>query len=367
MRKISVLLLLMVLFFPALSLGEASGSDVLYPTPAKGSAYPCDHENCYWNLPMDITNEQAIWDAMMESITVLSGPEKEQYKLLAEPQKDAEPVGQVNYESQGVHVLKTLDNGWTFVEVYSTAFSKSTVKVYGDFVQGYVETSLLKEKTPPSDYGILVDKLTQRLYLFQEGKIFTTLLVSTGVNPGEKPYQETQSGEFVIVSFTGVITSGKLIGPMALRYNGLNLIHEVPYVKRGETNDYSQQVANLGERASHGCIRVQRARTPEGVNHKWIWDNRVMNAKIWIWEDFAGRQIDMPSDDHVIYYNPDGGKSYHKFADKCFGVRDRYLPMTAITYGELGDSSYEKLTPCTYCNPPMRPEDIEAKNAEYAL
>ena len=38
--------------------------------------------------------------------------------------------------------------------------------------------------TPNQTYGIIVDKMTQRLYLYKEGRLLTTLLCSTGTTSG---------------------------------------------------------------------------------------------------------------------------------------------------------------------------------------
>ena len=53
---------------------------------------------------------------------------------------------------------------------------------WNTLVTGYVETKLLKEIRPNQEMGLVVDKLTQRLYVFLEGKLYSTLLVSTGLS-----------------------------------------------------------------------------------------------------------------------------------------------------------------------------------------
>ena len=37
--------------------------------------------------------------------------------------------------------------------------------------------------------------------------------------------------------------------------------------------DYTCNERNLGDKASHGCIRMQRTHSPEGVNAKWLFNN----------------------------------------------------------------------------------------------
>lgn len=343
--------------------------DTAFPIPARDSEYPFkEGEHSYWNTPMDISRPDLIWQAMEQPVMVLQGEEKDQYQLRAEPSKEAQAVGDVTYTSQAVRVIETLDNGWTLVESYSSSFHYSKVKALGTFVRGYVETKLLKEKPAVGDYGIVIDKLTQRMYIIKNGELYTTMIISTGLATDDRPYQETRSGEYLVISPVGAFKSedGRETYELALRYNAGDLIHKVPYVLRGDTKNFAEGESFLGQRASHGCIRVQRKRTPEGVNQDWLWKNRKMGTRVWIWEDYQGRQIHKPQDDLVIYYNPNGGKNYHS-QEKCYGVRDEYLPLTAIEYRHLKEGDFEGLTPCEYCNPPMRPEVIDEVNQKYAI
>ena len=68
-------------------------------------------------------------------------------------------------------------------------------------------------------------------------------------------------------------------------------------------------------------------------------------------------------DDLEVYYNPDGGTSYHATAT-CRSVRDKYLPLTAFTYGELDSGKYASLTGCTNCIPVKRRAEIDEINQE---
>ena len=137
-------------------------------TPAGGSPYPCTHENCYWSTPMDITDEERVWAMLMAPITVLDLDQKKQVALRKAPSEDAEAVADVTGYSQGVHVLETLDNGWSLVEVYSSSFHDSTIKAWNQFTQGYVQTRMLQvKKTGNTELAMVMDKLTQRVYLFK--------------------------------------------------------------------------------------------------------------------------------------------------------------------------------------------------------
>ena len=154
---------------------------------------------------------------------------------------------------------------------------------------------------------------------------------------------------------------------MAIRFNDDDLLHEVPHQKRADGGkDYKNCEIKLGERASHGCIRVQRLRTPNGMNMKWIWAEmkNELGTRIVIWEDYQGRSIPIPADDIALFYNTKGGKNYHD-SPTCFGVRDEYLPMKEFSYGELEDDEYKNLTSCSYCVPPLRESMLISINENY--
>lgn len=333
-------------------------------TPAHVSTHVPDHppEGCYWCTPMDLSNEAAVWAMLTSPVTILEGDQKEQVILRAEPDAEAEGIGVVTCASQSVHVLETLDNGWTLVEVYSSSFHDSRVKAWNAFLTGYLPTKRLKTKEVNQEYGMIVDKLTQELYIFKDGHLYSTLLASTGLYNERQPYNETRSGEFMIVSRVGEFRSDNMFCSMALRFNSGDLLHEVPHVKNGDgTKNFKNTEPKLGTRASHGCIRIQRLKNEQGVNMTWVWDNIKVGTKMVIWEDFAGRQMDYPDPATPLYYNPDGGSNYHS-EQNCKAVKDQYLPLTGFTYGELESGVYSKLTPCPYCVPPRSKSVIDEIN-----
>lgn len=346
---------------------EVIAEDTVF-TPALGSPYQPDEPLNYWNMPMDITNEAAVWEVLMQPMTILYAnvdrAERTQTVLRAEPSDDSEAVGVVTRMNQGVHVLETLDNGWSLIEAYSSSFYGANVKRWNLLVQGYVKTKELKVVEPQQEYGFVVDKLTQRLYMFKEGKLYTTLMISTGLVNEEQPFNETRSGEFLLTSPVGDFPSGNMTCDMGIRFNSGDLLHEVPHkINADGTKNYGYTEPLLGSKASHGCIRVQRRKTPEGVNMTWIWNNRVRNTKLLIWEDWQGRQMDIPEDDFLLYYNPDGGEYYHSSSFCYMAPKRTFEP---FTYGQLEDEGFAKLKRCTYCAPVFRRAEIEERNAEYA-
>lgn len=344
-------------------------------TPSYGSPYAdTDTEMNYWTLPMDITDEDSVWEMLMQPMTVVDigkkSGEKVQTYLYSEPDSESSPVGVVTCESQGVHVLETLNNGWSLVECYSSSFHDTKVEAWALLVQGYIKTDYLKSVNPNPDFAIVIDKLTQRLYLFKDGKLYSTLMCSTGLVMwnGEKyqPYNETRSGEFFLMSKAGTLRSDNLYCDMAIRFNDGDMIHEVPHVKNADgSKNYRTAEPKLGTKCSHGCIRVQRNKTPEGINMSWIWKNVKNNSKvkIVIWEDWQGRSIAIPDDDETLYYNPAGGSYYHR-AEQCYCAKK--ITFTPFKYGQLEDEGFADLKYCPYCCPYLRKSEIEKINNEYA-
>ncbi len=360
-----ILTTLLCAMLPLSALSEEAAPTNPINTPGRES---CGKPNCYWETTMDFGNEEAMWAMLTAPMTVVRGDSRAQAEVYAEPSEKSKVIAEVTRASQGVHVLENLDNGWTRIEVYSSSFAYSRVKAYNQLTTGYIQTDLLEEIEVRTEFALVVDKLTQRLYVYQEGKLFDELMVSTGLGTKKDPENETRSGEYILYSPTGAFPSGEMLCNYGLRYNDGDLLHEVPHIPRESGAYYGRTEPKLGQRASHGCIRVQRKRTEKGVNMRWLWNNLrdQMKTRLVIWEDWSGRAIDLPDAETPLYVNPKGGKDYHD-SPTCFGVLDKYEPMTAFTYGELEEGKYAKLKACAYCNPPLRQADIENINAAHAL
>lgn len=346
-----------------------------FSVPTKEEISPDELGSNYWSLPVGDYNEEAIWKVMMQPMTVIWGKDqRDTYKLRAardDSIKRENILGEISYESQGVNIIEQYDDGWSLVEVFNSSYGPDnrSRRGYGDtdeLIRGYVRTDVLKTIQPRDDYGILIDKLKQRMYIFQEGKLFSELVISTGVPTKKQPWNETPSGEFFMVSRTGDFNAGNLVCRMAMRINSGVLIHEVPYILNEATGywDYSSQEAQLGMKASHGCIRVQRRENGEGLSMAWLWNNIKQNTKVLVWDDAPGRYYEVPEDSLALYFNPVGGKYYH-LDQNCSSIKDRFLPLAGeMTYGQLEDEGHSKLIPCPYCNPPIRAAEIAKINAE---
>ena len=79
-------------------------------TPSMGSPYTEDLGSPYWTAPMDITDEEAVWNMLMQPITVVDpgkkATEKSQVDIHREPDENSKVVGEVTCKSQGVRVIR---------------------------------------------------------------------------------------------------------------------------------------------------------------------------------------------------------------------------------------------------------------------
>lgn len=305
----------------------------------------------------DLTDEAACWALLQKPITVLDVSEKEVVYPLQEP--GGKKVvnewmgGTINGSLAAVHVLGEDENGWTKIE---------GLDYYNRIIRGYVKTKLLKTVTPNDHFGIIVDKLTQRLNVFIDGKLWSSCAVSTGLVNTDQPYNETAAGEYLIGSWVGGFDSEGMYCEMGIRFNGGDMFHQVPYVTLADgTKRFTKYEALLGQKASHGCIRVARIPNEEGLCIKWMWENLKKGTKVLVWDDH-GRALPYPDDDLELFYNPDGGSYYHSNAN-CGAVKTKYLPLTAFSYGELDTGAFAKLDPCPSCTPAKRKVIIDEQNA----
>lgn len=269
---------------------------------AQSAPYSDRDDGSFWAMTPGETDDAVIWRVMTQPITVYDGgldPTEHAYAM-ENPDGTGKKVAQIHGQSQGLHVVgETNEYGYVQVEVFSNydrEYFPDTTEEFAaayDLKTGYVKASALKTVTPRQDMGLLIDKLTQRMYLFIEGKRVTELKISTGlVEDIDEALCETITGEFVTVSHTGTLRDSSkypMLCDYAIRFNGGILVHEVPHKQRADgSSDFSLYEPLLGSEASHGCVRVQRAMTPEGYNHKWIWDNFERGApyKVLVWDEF---------------------------------------------------------------------------------
>ncbi|MCL1965201.1 MAG: L,D-transpeptidase family protein [Firmicutes bacterium] len=271
-------------------------------------------DESYWSMTPGELDDAVIWEILMQPITVYDGGIKAGTKghayLMENPDGTGKQVAQLHTQSQGVHVIgETNEFGYVLVEAFSNydrEFYPETdeEKAHAfEIKHGYVLAKNLKTVNVMPDIALLIDKLTQRLYIFIDGKRVTELLISTGTwsNSNDMLF-ETIPGEFITVSHDGGFWSGNMYCDMSIRINGGVLLHEVPCKKNADgTKNFSSFEGYLGTKQSHGCVRIQRLKNADGFNHSWLWSNlqKYKPYKVMIWDDL--NRLDSPS---TWYPNP---------------------------------------------------------------
>lgn len=276
--------------------------------------YSSVDDGSYWSMTPGEVDDQVIWDILMQPITVYDGgldtrPKTHAY-IMENPDGTGLKLAQLHAQSQGLHVIgEKNEYGYVLVEAFSNYDENNNPKTEQERAdaftlrRGYVKASHLKTINVMPDIAFVIDKLTQRMYIYENGVRTEELLIATGKISDNKYYNETIAGEYITVSHTGDFPSGNMVCRMAIRINGGILLHEVPHKLNADgSRNYSAFEGYLGTKQSHGCIRIQRLPSSKmGYNQKWIWDTLAKGKpyKVIIWDD--ANRLDTPT---TWYPNP---------------------------------------------------------------
>lgn len=220
----------------------------------------------------DALDDESVWAAMMAPMAVVNIEAEDHQRLYAEPNPKSEVVGNVHGQSQGLEVLEV---GKTYTRVRAWRHEDDTS------VEGYVPTKKLKMVMPNPRYGVLIHKATQTLTVYEGGRPIAHARVSTGLKAEGKAFRETRQGAFMTTDRVMPFESNGFRYDYAIRIDGGNLIHQVGYTQSAGAMDFSEQTAQLGQRASEGCVRVDWRTQEEGsVNAYWLWTHLPYGTKV---------------------------------------------------------------------------------------
>lgn len=228
----------------------------------------------------DMTDAQ-IWAVMMQPSVVLDVSNTKDVPVRSEPGKGAgEVLGTVHGQSQGLNVLEIRDDGYAKVGAWNHES--------GAYIEGYVPSDELKVVRPRGDYGLLLDKQTQRMTVYQQGKVLAELPVSTGLITDKDRIRETAAGVFLLQEHMVDFSNKGYKYAYVMRYDGGNLLHQVGYQEENGRCNFANQALMLGMKASHGCVRIP-AETTNGINAYWLWTHLPFGTRIIILDDEAQR------------------------------------------------------------------------------
>ena len=225
-------------------------------------------------LPERGMSDAEIWDIMMKPSVVLADAGADaDMNLYASPTPRSRSVATLGSDTQAMEVLG-FEGSWVKVRAWSHRDGQEAV--------GYVRKSSLTVAAPGTHYGLLIDKRNQTLTVYQDGEKLAVMPVSTGKPTKRAPSRETPAGAF--------LTSFRLGASFAqagyryeypIRYDGVNMIHGLGYVRVGRVRDYSDNLPLLGQKASHGCVRVSPFVTEAcPLTIYWLWTHLPYHTRV---------------------------------------------------------------------------------------
>ena len=228
-------------------------------------------------LPPENATDAQLWAWLQSPLTVVDLKSSSHQKLYASPSKKSKSLGTIHGQSQGVQILELRTDGWTKVGAYTHE--------KGAWTEGYVQTDRLMTLPADSDYGLVLNKRTQQLLIFYQGERIATLSVSTGLMEKRHLEQETPAGAFLTLEHMQDFSMEGNNYAYVIRYDGGNLLHQCAYRMRKGWQDFSAQEALLGEKASHGCIRLPFSGLNGQLNAYWLWTHLPYHSKLLILDD----------------------------------------------------------------------------------
>jgi len=224
-------------------------------------------------------SDREIWEIMMKPSVVIAGNgSSRDFKLYAKQNANSRSVATLRCALQGLEVLDT-EGAWAHVRAGNHENGKET--------EGYLLLRTLTVLRPSTHYGVLIDKRDQTLTVFRDGERIGTVPVSTGlVTPGN-PYRETPAGAFLTDVHNGASFAQEGYRyEYPLRYDGVNFIHGLGFSRSGRARDYSDNLPLLGQKASHGCVRVSSFLQDDNpINIYWLWSHLPYHTRVIILDD----------------------------------------------------------------------------------
>ena len=228
-------------------------------------------------MPAEGAGDSELWRLMREPSVVVDIKDTAHQTVYAAPDLKAEALGTLHGQTQALQVLEEPENGWAKI----AAFRHED----GQKITGYVPLSRLKVAYPNGPYGLLVDKAAQRLIVFENGERIAELPVSTGLPTDLHPERETTAGVFLTSEHIGDFISERRHYSDVIRYDGGNLLHSAGHRRDGRHCDFTEQLPLLGQKASHGCVRIPPFAVDEsGIDSWWLYTHLPYHTRVIVTE-----------------------------------------------------------------------------------
>lgn len=227
-------------------------------------------------LPDRGMSDEEIWQMMQKPSVVVNIDYYSHQAILAEKDENSQSLGTVHGQTQALKVIRT-EGDWAFVGAWNHE--------EGEYIEGWVPINCLKVVYPQTSYGILIDKRSQTLTVYDHGQKIDTILVSTGRAEIKKLEQESAAGSFLTGYHRVDFSMNGNKYDYVIQYDGGNMLHQTPYAWGKHKKDFTLGRAYLGAKASHACIRIQAEPGEGGVNAYWIWTHIPFHTRVMILDD----------------------------------------------------------------------------------
>lgn len=235
-------------------------------------------------LPASKSDED-VWAAMQSPIFTADAGERAHQKIYVSPDTKSAVAGAVHGQTQALKILASPQNGFVRVGFYRHED--------GDYTEGYIKESALICVVPNARYGILIDKQAQTLTVYIDGKPFSTVPVTTGLNVKGDSERETRAGAFVTSDHLKAFSSHGMAYEYPIGFDGGNLIHQLGYRKIDGVKNFNAERELLGQKDSHGCVRMPEQANADGLNARWLYTHIPYHTKVLVLDDPEARAARM--------------------------------------------------------------------------
>ena len=235
--------------------------------------------------------DEEIWEYMMKpSVVIRTSGTMKQYDIYERPSTASRVTGSLRGATQALEVVEAGER-WSLVRAWT--------HTNGSACTGYIRTDMLQVVLPATHYGLLIDKLDQTMTVYEDGKVIGRLLVSTGKPEPGNTYRETPSGAFLTHLHWGASFAQEGYRyEYPIRYDSGNMIHNVGFTRTGRQRDFSDNLPLLGQKASHGCIRVSPFVTEDcNINIYWLWTHLPYHTRVIILDDAGADKLEVIDDE----------------------------------------------------------------------